>query len=113
MKNKCIKLTGAALALLAMTASVQAIPISGSIELTGYATPTGGVIKNDFSTATSILTEACSVSSSTGTFANGLSVFGMGFGFSRYGIGVNGNTPDPVGMVLWSESLLTRTQAIR
>jgi hypothetical protein len=67
MKTKWIKLAGAVAAALAMTASVQATPISGSIGFTGTYTQNGGTI-GDLTTATSFTINTVSIATTTGVF---------------------------------------------
>ncbi len=98
MKNKWIKLAGAALAVLAVTASVQATPISGSIGFTGTYVQNGGTHGN-LATATSMsINLPPLVLSATGIFASG-PISSPTFATP---IGVNGNAPSLVGAQLWS-----------
>jgi len=98
MKNKWIKLAGAAIAVLAVTASVQATPISGSIGFTGTYVQNGGA-HGDLSTATSMsINLPPTVHDVSGIFASG-PISSPTFATP---IGVNGNAPSLVGAQLWS-----------
>jgi hypothetical protein len=96
MKNKWIKLAGAVLAVLAVTASVQATSIIGSIGFSGTYTQNGGT-HGTLSTATSFgITTVAIGGPPTGVFVGATTP-----AFATP-IGVNGNAPSLVGVQLWS-----------
>ncbi len=90
-------MTAAVAAMIGFSATVQAVPIVGSIGFTGNYTQTGGT-SADLSTATSltIVSPAISLPATTGALVGAtLNTF-----FSP--IGVNGNAPSLIGQQLWS-----------
>jgi len=102
MKNKLIKLGSAAAAILAVTASVQADPIVGSIGFTGTFTPSGP--GSDMTTYTSVSITTTEIKDPTGAFANSPVILESGL-YSPIGINSGvGNLASPVNQVLWSIS---------
>src|ERR1017187_9618211 len=67
MKTKWIKMAGVVAAVVAVTMSVQAIPINGSVGFTGTFTQNGGTFGN-LATATSFTINTVSVQNPTGAF---------------------------------------------
>ena len=68
MKNKWIKFAGAAVAALALTASVQATPINGSIGFTGTYVQNGTTHGNLLTATSMSIVQPPTVSVITGTF---------------------------------------------
>jgi len=95
MKNNWIKLAVAVATAFAVTASVQATPISGSIGFTGVYVQNGGTV-GDLLTATSMSISSVSIQNPQGVFV------GATTPTFASPIGVNGNGPTLVGAQLWS-----------
>lgn len=96
MKTKWIA-TAAAVALMGINVTVQAVPITGSIGFTGNYVQVGGS-SSDLGTATSmnITTVFISAPATTGDLS------GATLNSFATPIGVNGNAPSLIGNQLWS-----------
>lgn len=102
MKSKWIKVAGVTAALIGIGATVQAIPIDGSIGFTGTFTQNG--TPGDLTTATSMTIDSVAVLSATGSFFGAVTPPA----FFATPIGVNSGIPPIIGE-LWSVVVGPRT----